>query len=476
MINSTAKQGQLVRSLGLFSVFVLTVSSVIGSGIYKKVAPMSAELLSPSLVLLCWILAGVISLFGALSNAEVAGLLADSGGEYAYYKKIYNRFFAFLFGWANFTVIRSASVASIAYVFAQSFNSLVPLAQMPNDIANVSLLGVFTPFDNFGVKLLTIVLILALSYVNFKGLRFGEGLSKVITLIVIASIILVIILGLTIGGGSIANFNTSAIGYVEKSWFDPSLITQIFTALLAAFWAYEGWSSVGYLGGEIKNVNRNLPLALVMGVSFIILVYVSINFTYLYILPIDEIIDVQKSQNTIAAIAVVKHFLGNGGGLMISILILFTTFGSTNSTILPPPRLYYSMAKEGMFFKSAANIHPVYNTPSSGLWIQAFWSSVLVLSGSFDQLTDMLIFASFIFYGATTVGVFILRAKMRDVPRPYKAWGYPVVPAVFVLFCIALIIITFTSRPREAFIGLALILSGLPFYYFWNKRSPEKTQ
>ncbi len=473
MIDSSQKQGQLVRSLGLFSVFVLTISSVIGSGIYKKVAPMSAELLSPHLVLICWILAGVISLFGALSNAEVAGLLADSGGEYAYYKKIYNRFFAFLFGWANFTVIRSASVASIAYVFAQSFNSLVPLPHLSTDLASISIFGTFTPFDNFGVKLLTIFLILALSYVNYKGLRFGEGLSKGITLLVVASIFMVIILGLSIGGGSIANFNTPAISYVEKSWLDPSLISQIFTALLAAFWAYEGWSSIGYLGGEIKNVNRNLPLALVMGVSFIILVYVSINFTYLYILPIDEIIDVQKSQNTIAAIAVVKHFLGNGGGLMISILILFTTFGSTNSTILPPPRLYYAMAKEGMFFRGAANIHPTHNTPSTALWIQAFWASVLVLSGSFDQLTDMLIFASFIFYGATTVGVFVLRIKMPNVPRPYKAWGYPVVPAIFILFCVALVIITFVNRPREAFIGIALILSGLPFYWYWNKRSPQ---
>jgi APA family basic amino acid/polyamine antiporter len=473
MIDSSQKQGQLVRSLGLFSVFVLTISSVIGSGIYKKVAPMSAELLSPHLVLICWILAGVISLFGALSNAEVAGLLADSGGEYAYYKKIYNRFFAFLFGWANFTVIRSASVASIAYVFAQSYNSLVPLPQLAADVASISIFGVFTPFDNFGVKLLTILLILFLSFVNFKGLRFGEGLSKGITLLVVASIFMVIVLGLTIGGGSIANFSTPATGYVERSWLDPSLISQIFTALLAAFWAYEGWSSIGYLGGEIKNVNRNLPLALVMGVSFIILVYVSINFTYLYILPIDEIIDVQKSQNTIAAVAVVKHFLGNGGGLMISILILFTTFGSTNSTILPPPRLYYAMAKEGMFFKGAATIHPTNNIPSTALWIQAFWSCMLVLSGSFDQLTDMLIFASFIFYGATTVGVFVLRKKMPGVPRPYKAWGYPVVPAVFILFCVALVIITFINRPREAFIGVALILSGLPFYWYWNKKSPQ---
>jgi APA family basic amino acid/polyamine antiporter len=470
-MRETNKQGELIRTLGLFSVFILTVSSVIGSGVYKKVAPMSAELGSPSLVLICWLAAGLITVCGALSNAEVASLLAGSGGEYVYYRKIYNKFFAFLFGWSSFTAIRSASAASIAYVFAQSFNLLVPLPGLPETWESLSLFGVFTPFDNFGVKAVAIVLIIALSYVNFKGLKLGEGLSKGVLLVVVASIFLIIILGLTIGGGSISNFQTPATDYISRSWTDSGLWQSIFAALLAAFWAYEGWSPIGYLGGEIKNPNRNLPLALVSGVLFVMLVYVAINFTYLFVLPIDQIIDVSKSTNSIAAVEVIKHFLGSTGGLFISVLILFTTFGCTNSTLLSPPRLYYAMAKEGMFFKKASEIHPVYNTPSKAIWYQAIWSSVLVLSGSFDQLTDMLIFASFIFYGATTLGVFILRRKMPDVPRPYKAWGYPVLPALFIMFCIVLVIVTLITRPREALFGLSLMAAGIPFYWYWNKKS-----
>jgi APA family basic amino acid/polyamine antiporter len=465
------KQGHLIRSLGLFSVFMLTVSSIIGSGIYKKVAPMSAALQLPMWVLICWVLAGIITLCGALSNAEVAGMLAGSGGEYVYYRKIYNKFFAFLFGWSSFTAIRSASAASLAYVFAQSFNSLVPLPALPDSWASVSWSGVFTPFDNFGVKMVAILLILGLSYVSYRGLKLGEGVSKIVLIVVVASIFLIIVLGLTIGGGSLANFQTPARSYVSSSVFDVGFLKQIFAALLAAFWAYEGWTPIGYLGGEIKNPNRNLPLALILGVLFVILVYVTINFTYLWVLPIDEIIHVHQTQNTIAAVEVVRHFLGGPGALGISILILLTTFGATNSTLLAPPRLYYAMARDGIFFKGASYIHPEYNTPSKSILYQAFWSCALVFSGSFDQLTDMLVFASFIFYGATALGVFVLRIKMPDVPRPYKAWGYPVVPALFILFCIGLVFVTLFAKPREALFGLSLMLIGVPFYWFWNRKN-----
>lgn len=246
-------------------------------------------------------------------------------------------------------------------------------------------------------------------------------------------------------------------------------------AMLSAFWAYEGWSAIGYIGGEIKNPNRNLPLALILGVLFVMAVYVTINFTYLYILPIDTIIGTYQSQNTIAAVVVVKQFLGNAGLLFILLVILLTTFGSTNTTLLTPPRLYYAMAKENLFFKSASYIHPKYNTPSKAIIYQAIWSSILVLSGSFDQLTDMLIFASFIFYGATAFGVFVLRVRMPDAPRPYKAWGYPVVPALFILFCVVLIVITIMTKPREALLGLGLMLSGIPLYFYWTTES-KKTQ
>lgn len=463
-------QGQLVRSLSLFAAFMLTVSSVIGSGIYKKVAPMSLELLSPGLVLLCWVLAGLITLFGALSNAEIASMLADSGGEYVYYRKIYNRFFAFLYGWTSFTVIRSASLASIAYVFSQSFHALVPLPELPDAIAGISLWGVFTPFHNFGVKALTIALIAGLTVVNYRGLKGGEGLSRYVLILVTAVIALIVVLGLTIGGGSMENLQVNATGFVDRPWYDAGLIQAMFAAMLAAFWAYEGWSTTGYLGGEIHNPNRNLPLALIFGVLFVMGVYVIVNFTYLYVLPIDQIVDVARTQNTIAAVVVVQHILGNPGVLFISLLIILTTFGATNTTALMPPRLYYAMAKEGMFFKGAAYIHPKFNTPSKAFVIQAVWASVLVLSGSFDQLTDMLVFASFIFYGATTLGVFILRRRMPDTPRPYKAWGYPFIPALFILFCIALILITLIGKPREALMGLGLMMTGVPFYFYWTRR------
>lgn len=464
------KQGHLVRSLGLFSVFLLTVASTVGSGIYKKVAPMSAELGSPFLVILCWILAGVISICGALSNAEVAGMLADSGGEYAYFKKIYNKAFAFLVGWTNFTAIRSASAASVGYVFAMSFNALVPLPELPDSIASINLFGIFTPFDNFGVKSFTILLIVGLSYVNYVGLKFGDGLNRVVTMIVIVSIFLVIILGLGFGGGSMQNFTTPATGYVPVAWWSGRFVELIFMAMLSSFWAYEGWSAVGYLGGEIKNANKVLPWALIMGVSFVMFIYCTINFTYLYILPIDTIIDTYRSQNTIAAVVVVEHFLGNAGMMFMLLVIALTTFGSTNATLLTPPRMYYAMAREGLFFKGAAYIHPKYNTPTKAIVYQAIISSALVLSGSFDQLTDMLVFAAFIVYGATATGVFVLRYKMPDAPRPYRVWGYPIVPLVFIIFCITLIVITIMSKPREALIGLGLILSGIPFYFYWKSK------
>ncbi len=214
---------------------------------------MAEAMQSPSLVLLAWALGGVLTLFGTLSNAEVASMLADSGGEFVYYRKIYNRFFAFLYGWANFTAIRSASIASIAYVFAQSFNSLVPLPVLSEGLSSITVFGFLTPFDNFGVKVFTIALIIGLTYINYVGLKTGGGFSKAILYVVIATILMIVILGFIIGDGSWHNITTDATGFVSQSWTDSVFIKSLFAALLGAFWAYEGWSTIGYLGGEIKN-------------------------------------------------------------------------------------------------------------------------------------------------------------------------------------------------------------------------------
>ncbi len=459
---------QLAAVIGLPTAIAMIVSSIVGSGIYKKVAPMSAELQSPTLVLACWVLGGLVSLAGALSNAEVAGLLAGTGGEYRYYRTIYNRFFSFLYGWASFAVIRSASIASIAYVFSQSFNALVPLPVVSAELASVGVFGVIFPFENLSVKLLTVAVVLALTWVNGRGVKLGGQISQWLTGSVLVGILTIVVFGLSSESSHLSNLQHSVATPAHST--SVGLFTSIFTAMLAAFWAYEGWSSIGYIGGEIKNPNRNLPIVLLTGLLIVMALYLLTNAAYLSLLPIEELTRIKNTPNAIAAVEAVRVFWGEGGVYFISILILLTTLGCTHTTILLAARAYYAMAQEGLFFEKAAVIDPQSKTPNNALWIQGVWTSILIFTGSFDQLTDMLIFASFLFYGATTLGVFILRRKMPDAPRPYKAFGYPVVPALFIIFCVFLIFNTLQARPREALMGIGLMLTGVPFYWYWTRK------
>jgi len=455
---------RLNRTLGLRLAVFLVIGNIIGSGVYKKVVPMAAELHSSGWVLICWVLGGVISLFGALSNAEIASMLADTGGEYTYYKKIYGRFFSYLYGWSNFTAIKTAAIAGIAYVFAQSFNSVVHLPAVLPSWADKGILGVFYPFESFQIKLTAIGLILVLTWINTRGVKTGAGLSTGLMLLVLAGIVLIVLFG-----ASSPEASLSAPFHLEVSNAGPVTFSAIFTAMLAAFWAYEGWNSVGFLGGEIKDPHRNVPLSITIGLLIVITVYLLVNTTYLALLPLPRLEQLHTAGSSIAAVEAVKVFWGQGGLLFISSLILITTLGCTHTTILSNARTYYAMAGEGVFFPKVRKLNAA-QVPANALWYQGVWACLLVLSGTFDQLTDMLIFAAFIYYGATTLGVFILRKKMPNAPRPYKVWGYPVVPALFILFCVILICNTIMTRPREAVIGLILILLGIPFYLWFNKK------
>ncbi len=461
-------QRNLVKTLGLGYVIIFVVANIIGSGVYKKIAPMAVELQSSSWILLAWIVGGIITLFGALSNAEVAGLLADTGGEFVYLKKIYNRFFAFLYGWSLFTIIQTATISSLAYVFAQSLNSILPLPEVLTSLQHFSIGGVFFPFQDFGVKLVAILLILLLTGLNISGLKSGAGVSKAILLLVCAGLLLIIVFGLSSSVAKPANFMDS------KDLISGTVtFSSFFTAMLAAFWAYQGWVSVGFIGGEVKDATRNIPKGIVMGVFAVIFIYLLVNVTYLSLLSIPQLVQVHEAGNQIAAVEAVRSFWGTGGVMFISLLILLTTLGCTNASILTGSRPYYAMARNRLFFSGIKKLNK-FNVPSSSLLWQGIWASVLVLSGTFDQLTDMVIFAVFIFYGATTLGVFILRRKMPDAHRPYKVWGYPVVPAIFILFCIGLFVNTIVARPREAIIGLILILSGIPVYLWLQRKYPTK--
>lgn len=454
----------LVRALGVGYVVIFVVANIIGSGVYKKIAPMAAELHSSVWIIAAWVAAGIITLFGALSNAEVAGMLADTGGEYVYLKKIYNRFFAFMYGWSLFTVIQTATISSLAYVFAQSLNSIVTIPEVFTSLQHFTIGGVFFPFQGFGIKLTAILLILILTGLNISGLKSGAGVSKAIMIMVFAGLFTIIIFGLTSKTPRPDNFldlKDLTNGTVTLSAF--------YTAMLAAFWAYQGWVSVGYIGGEIKDPTKNIPKGIVTGVFIVIFIYLMVNITYLTLLSIPQLINIHEAGNKIAAVEAVRGFWGTGGVLFISLLILVTTLGCTNASILTGARPYYAMARDKLFFPGIAKINNA-NVPSTSLLWQGIWASVLVLLGTFDQLTDMIIFAVFIFYGATTLGVFVLRRRMPDVHRPYKVWGYPVVPAIFILFCIGLFFNTIITRPREAAIGLILIFSGIPVYFFLKRK------
>jgi APA family basic amino acid/polyamine antiporter len=450
-------------------VIIFVVANIIGSGVYKKIAPMASELHSSIWILIAWIVGGIITLFGALSNAEVAGLLADTGGEFVYFKKIYNRFFAFMYGWSLFTVIQTATISSLAYVFAQSLNSIITMPVIFSSLQHFTIGGVFYPFQDFGVKMTAILLILILTGLNISGLKSGAGVSKALTVLVFIGLLMIVFFGLSSTTAKPANFMD-----FKDLTSGTITLSSFYTAMLAAFWAYQGWVSVGFIGGEVKDPTRNIPKGIVTGVFIVIFIYLLVNVTYLTLLSIPQLVHIHESGNQIAAVEAVRTFWGKGGVMFISLLILVTTLGCTNASILTGARPYYAMAREKLFFQGIAKINNA-NVPSNSLLWQGIWASVLVLSGTFDQLTDMIIFSVFIFYGATALGVFILRQRIPEVHRPYKVWGYPVVPAVFILFCIGLFFNTIITRPREAAIGMILILSGIPVY-FYLKRKYSKTQ
>lgn len=461
----------LIRAFGLPMAVILFVSSIIGSGVYKKIAPMALDLQSSWLVLLAWALAGIVTLLGVLTTAEIGSMITESGGPYAYFKRIYGSVFAFFYGWSSFSVIQSASIASIAYVFSQSVNALVTLPRLGGSWETWSVLGIFTPLANLGVKVVAIALIAVLVSVNYRGVKQGGWISTVLTVLVVISLAIIVLSGLSIGGGSLEHINRTAATYPPLSFSGNfGIIGPMFAAMLSAFWAYEGWLNLGFIGEEVKNPQRTIPLAFTIGILIIIGVYLAVNFTYLYIIPMDEMIELAKDENTIAAVAVTERILGSPGLAFILALILITTLGCTNTTILTAARIYYAMARDGNFSGRAARLHPRFNTPANSLIMQGIWSSLLVFSGSFDQLTDMLIFASFIFYGSIAFGVFVLRRRMPDAERPYKVVGYPIVPALFVLFCASLVVITMIQQPREAFLGLLLIFLGAPLLFYWRKK------
>ena len=456
----------LKPKIGLRVATFLVVSVIIGSGVFKKIAPMAHELGSPLLVILCWVLAGIISLAGALSTAEMVSMFPNSGGEYFYFQKIYGRFFSFIYGWSSFTIIKTAAISALAYIFSQSLNSLFPF---PSYSSDASFLGIAL-FQNLSIKIVASILIILLTLLNYRGVEFAAKLSSFLTYLMLTAIVVFIVVGFSSSSVNIQNLTQPSQLADAPSLNGWNLMKALFVASLGAFWGYEGWNNIAYIGEEINNPKRNLPLALGLGTLLVIATYVALNVVFVTVMPIDYFMQLNATPNKIAAVEVAGRISGNIGMVLVAGLIVVTTLNSANSSILMSSRIMYAMARDKMFFYKAASVHSKYNTPDVALFIQAFWAIALVFSGTFDQLTDMLVFASFIFYGSTALGVIILRIKHPEIERKYKVIGYPFVPALFFLFCVALFIMTIINQPYEAIWGLTLMATGLPVYWWLSRK------
>jgi basic amino acid/polyamine antiporter, APA family len=473
MVNNT-KSPSLLAKLGLFTAITIVIGSMIGSGVFKKAATMSSELGAPGIMLAVWLAAGLITLVGALTNAEIASVLPRAGGQYVYFREMYGSFIGYMYGWSIFSVIQTGSIAAIAYVFSSYLEYFFPAPHFSAyweswgfsiPIAGVSVLDLY-PLKDIGLKFMTIILIMFLSVVNYFGVAFGGIVQNIFTVLKNLAIAFIIILAFTIGSGSVHNFSP----FVNHAFQHPSgsLIAAIVLALSGAFWAYDGWNNITYLGSEVKNPQKNIPKAMMIAVGFVIIVYLLINAAYVYIIPAETL-----AKSNFVAADVMKAVVGNWGGAFVSIAVMVSTFGTTNGTILASARVYYAMAKDGLFFRKLEDVHQKYRTPGASIIIQGMWASLIAMTGTFDQLTDMLIFVSWIFYGLGAYGVIVLRKKMPDAERSYKVIGYPVLPILFVIFSAFFVIFSFIVNVRNAVFGLVLVIIGIPFYFYFNRKKTK---
>lgn len=422
---------------------------------------MTQQMGSPEWVLLVWVAAGLLSMAGALSYAELGAMMPKAGGEYVYLREAYGDLPAFLYGWMRFVVGSTGSIAALGVGFAIFFCSLVGINQ-PFYETPIKLFGGEFTWQFGWTQIVAVISIMGFSLINCAGVVFG---GRVQTLLTIAKVIGigVIIVGVFLFAKGVSWESLS----VDLRIKDLTSIQAFGAAMLAALWAYDGWNNMPLAAGEVKNPERNVPRALIFGMIVVVAVYLLTNLAYFHALPVSEIATANES-NPVATKAV-EAFLGPTGATFVVVAIMISIIGALNGTILTGARAPYAMAEDGLFFRSQAELNKGANVPANALIVQGIWSSILALLGTFDQLTNYAVFALWIFYVLTTASVFVLRRKMPEVDRPYKTLGYPFTPIVFILVGVWLLINTLQTSPVEAGIGLLLISLGVPIYFYFRR-------
>ena len=441
---------KLVRGLGLLDASSLVIGTIIGTGVFLKTAVMAQSVGSPMMVMIAWVVAGLLSLAGALTYAELGSLFPHAGGEYVYLREGYGKLPAFLYGWMRFWIASPGTIAAYAVGAATFLEGFIPLQHLGGRV---------------GVAL---EMILFFSFLNCLTVSFGGKLQSFMTVLKVLMIVSVTF-GIFFFSSSGSWVHWSGEG-AAKGWQGFEVFGG---AILAAMWAYDGWNNLPMVAGEVKNPQRNIPLSLLLGMFVILLVYGAVNLAYFYALPFSEVLNSNSSQFPDAlpvATKATQTFLGGFGVKFISIAFVFSAVGAMNGSILTGARVPYAMAADGLFFKQLAKVSAATQVPVWSVLIQGLLACVLAVSGTFDQLTDYVIFASWIFYGTVTSLVFVFRKKLPNAERVYKTWGYPAVPAIFVFLAALLLVNTVVTAPTASLIGLVMILAGVPVYFVFRRR------
>ncbi len=483
MSSESNRTYNLVRGLGLVAAVSIIIGNVIGTGVFLKARVMTCNVGSPTWVMMAWIAAGLLSLAGALTYAELTAMKPNAAGPYVFLRDSYGRLSSFLFGWMQMFIARTGSQASVAVVFAIALNDYLG-GGLKQVLFTTPLFG--SEFEITTLQVIAIVIIAIFTTLNCLSVSMSGQIATILTGVKIA-LVLFVALGafLFVTGGGFGSFSLMAAGGTCEG-VDPSVafgsaeysfIAGFGAAMLAALWGYDGWDNLSFVAGEVKDPNRNIPIAIIGSVVLVIVLYVLANASYFYVLDPKSVASVSKD-SSVAMVVVSKFFGGDvlsmatGVGVAIfSVGLMLSSLGTLHTSILSAARIPYAMAKDGMMVSPMAKLS-IQSVPINGVIFQGVWASILALSGSFDTLTDYVIFGSWIFYGLITSSIFVFRKRYPNAERPYKAWGYPVVPVIFLLVTAWLLINTIMTATTSSFIGIGLILLGLPVYYLVN-RGPQ---
>jgi APA family basic amino acid/polyamine antiporter len=451
---------QLVKGLGLLDSTTLVIGSMIGSGVFIVAADIGRQVNSPGLLMATWIITALMTIIAALSYGELAAAMPQAGGQYVYLREAFGPLSGFLYGWTFFTVIQTGTIAAVAVAFAKFLGVFVPSVSATNWLFRIGPAGFNTQMA------VAIGIIVFLTWVNTRGLRTGAMVQNVFTIAKTGALAGLVILGLLLGRRADAiEVNFTDFWRASGSAWD--VVRMVGVAMVGSLFSSDAWNNVTFTAGEIRNPKRNLPLSLAMGVGIVSVLYLLCNLVYLMALPLAGI---QTAPEDRVATAVIQQILGSSATQVMAVAVMVSTFGCVNGLVLAGARVYYAMAEDGLFFQAVRRVDPVHHTPVVSLWVQCGWACVLTLTGRYGDLLDYVIFAVLLFYILTIAGLFVLRRTRPTMERPYKAIGYPVLPAIYIVTASIIEGLLLAYKPNYTWPGLILVLLGIPVFYLWNRR------